>query len=67
MFPILDLSLFSKYMKKKMSLLYFILKGQKNILGKNIIVFYESRVGLVLGFRNWDMKQRRSSEKTMRR
>ena len=49
-----------------MSLLYFILKGQKNILGKNIIVFYESRVGLVLGFRNWDMKQR-SSEKTMRR
>lgn len=54
-------------MKKKMSILYFILKGQKSILWKNIIVFYDSMVGWVLGFRFWDMKQRRSSEKTMRR
>ena len=42
---------------EKISLLYFILKGQKSMLQKNITVFYESRVGLVLGFMNWDMKQ----------
>ena len=41
----------------KISLLYFILKGQKSMLQKNITVFYESRVGWVLGFMNWDMKQ----------
>ena len=42
---------------EKISLLYFILKGQKSMLQKNITVFYESRVGWVLGFMNWDMKQ----------
>lgn len=50
-----------------MSLIYFILKGQNSMLQKNIIVFYESRLCWELGFRNWDMKKRRGSEKTMRR